>query len=138
MHNRLERGSLHVVSPFAKSVNDSQELTIISLIVSLRSSQSLRIIGDWMLISIDIALEQHCPSGEERSISFNFEGFVIVSDQEHGFRGVRDFQGFESGMFGNRPFPLLRLLRKNGQRLTFVGVMINKSMVKVAESDETA
>ena len=84
MHNRLERRSLYVVSPFAKSVNNGQELAVISLIVSLRSGQSLRVIGDWVLISIDVALEQYCSCGEERSISFDFEGFVIVSDHEHG------------------------------------------------------
>jgi len=138
MHNCFERGSLHVVSPFAKSANNSQEFAVVSLIVSLWSGQSLRIIGNRMLISIDIALEQHCSCGEERSISFNFEGSVIVSDYEHGFRGICDFQCFESGVFGSRPFPLLCLLHKDSQRLTFVRVVIDKSMVKVAESDETA
>ena len=37
-----------------------------------------------MLISINVALEQYCSCGEERSVSFNFEGFVTVSDHEHG------------------------------------------------------
>ena len=77
-HNYGVACSLEIVFPFSKSMDHSKELSVKDVIVSFCSGKGFGKEGTGAQVSIEVCLHKNHPSGCERGISHDCEGFSGV------------------------------------------------------------
>ena len=61
--------------PFLQSLDDSEKLSIIDIVISFCGGEGGRMIGTRMEVSIGVFLHEYSPRGSEGGISHDKEGF---------------------------------------------------------------
>ena len=79
-------GSSEIVSPLPQSLDDSEELPVIDVVISFGRGEGGRMIGTRMEVSVGVLLYEYSPGGGEGGIHHDKEGFGGVWHLDHGGR----------------------------------------------------
>ena len=79
-------GSGEIVSPLLQSLDDSEELPIVDVVILFGRGEGGRMIGTRMEVSVGVLLHEYSPGGGEGGIRHDKEGFGGVRHLDHGGR----------------------------------------------------
>ena len=106
--------SLEIVFPFGKGMDHSKVFLVKDVIVSFCSGKSFGEEGTGVQVSIKVSLHENCPSGCERGVGHNCEGFsgVWESQNRYSFHRTRGFPFLDGSKF-NQVHPHVSFLNNH-------------------------
>ena len=129
-----ERGSLDVMAPGAEGANDAKKLSIIDLIVSFGRGKGLRNEGTRMPYIVNVILVENSTSGKEGGVGLDLERLHAIWNKKDRILRKTEFEVGEGIVAFGGPEPGCCFLQQFIKGSCKVGVMINKTMIKVTKS----
>ena len=127
-------GSLQVMSPVFKSMDDGEQFPIIDVIVSFSRRESLRQVSAGVKIAITVLLHENTPASEKRGVSHDNEGTTDIREVQDRSNLKKRQQSGKHGLLICSPCPGNTLLSQVSERGDDIGEIGNKLLVKVAKT----
>ena len=76
-------GASEIVAPLLQGLDDSEEFSVVNVIVSFSGGEGGRMISTRMKVSVGILLHEYSSGGSERGIGHDKEGFGRIRHFDH-------------------------------------------------------
>ena len=97
--------AMKIVVPGFQGANNSQEFSVIDVVVPLGGGEGLREVGAWMPIAVGVGLEEDGARRVFRGVRGDHEGGREVGEVEDGLGEEKTFEGVEGGLASRGPVP---------------------------------
>ncbi|KIN92824.1 hypothetical protein M404DRAFT_157900 [Pisolithus tinctorius Marx 270] len=122
--------------PVAESLEDSQQLLVVGIIVEFWRSHGARVESDWAEFTVGAGDQQNASNGIVGGVGFHCKQSIKnpVSENRSAAEGILQVE--ESGAALLRNVPRSTLSREVSEQNDDVGVVINESSVEVCKTKE--
>ena len=72
-----------VVTPLLQGLDDSEEFSVVDVIVSFGGGESGRVVSAWVKVSVGVLLHEYSPGGSKGSISHDEKWLGSVQHLDH-------------------------------------------------------
>ena len=127
-------GTEKVVAPGIQGSHDSEQLSVIDVIVAFSRAERLGQVGTRVPFVIDVLLQENSPRGVFGGIRRDCKRGREIREVEDRLGGECCFQGSESVVARAVPGPGMGFLGEVKEGASGVRVMGNKASIKVCES----